>query len=118
MLIWFQKLHIPTFFILPIFIVSFFTFNTREAFALGPFGGAILSIYPCNNGLKITLSPPTPGLYFYPWGAISYLFGPPSHPGQLLLGMSGPPVVCLTSCEDGECASLGGDVIIYHGSSL
>ena len=113
-----QKVFLQLILIIFIFIVAGTFLVPQEAFALGPFGGAILTIYPCINGLKITLSTPTPGFYFYPWGALSFLFGPPTHPGQWLLGMSGPPMACLTACEDGQCASPGGSVIIFHGSSI
>jgi len=82
--------------------------------ALGiPFGGPIITIIPCNTGALITLGGPRPGQYMYMPGTRSFLFGPPIHPGQWLLGLFGPPVPCVV----GLFVVGGGAIITMHGSS-
>ena len=83
-----------------------------------PFGGQIITIFPCANGLRLTLSAPTPGMYMYTPASFSYLNGPPSHTKQWLLGMAGPSYVCLVPCHVGLCPAGAGPAIIFHGSSL
>jgi len=104
--------------VVAIILVAFFI-PASGALAIGPFGGDIIVLFPCVNGLKITLGPPTPGFYMYvPGTSFSYLYGPPSHPGQWLLGLSGPPLVCLVPCSSGLCPAGIGDMILFHGSSV
>jgi hypothetical protein len=91
--------------------LSFFPLKTN---AVGPFGGSILEIEGCNTGLKILLGPPTAGYFMFLPSTIFFPLGPPSHTGQWLLGMSGPP----TPCFDGPVVIGYGDAIIFHGSSL
>ncbi len=80
-----------------------------------PFGGPIIMMLPCLNAATyILLGPPSPGPYVYQVGlSRSYLSGPPSHPGQFLLGMAAPGGVCTQGFN-----VLYGSVIIYLGSSL
>lgn len=83
-----------------------------------PFGGAITFLFPsCIEGIWLKLGPPTPGDYMYGAGSYSYLFGPPSHLGQWLLGLSGGFLTCSIPCHSGICVIGGGRLIIYHGSS-
>ncbi len=96
--------------------VWFFFFKDAEAQVGFPFGGRILTVTPCANGLLIVLSAPTPMTLMYPIGrAVSYSYGPPRNPGQWLLGSARPGGVC----------NLGlflniptAGTILYHGSSL
>ena len=80
-----------------------------------PFGGSIISILPCINGaMYLVLGPPSPGPYIYQAGVSrSYRNGPPTHPGQWLLGMAAPGGVCTHGVD-----LLYGSIIIFHGSSL
>ncbi len=84
-----------------------------------PFGGQVLELLPCYNlsGYYILLGPPTPGIYIYQFGGtFSYLFGPPAHIGQWLLGMAGPASTCDIAPGDKFIGKTGGR-IIFHGSS-
>lgn len=69
-----------------------------SASALGfSFGGRITAITPCANGaIWITIVPAGPFQPFYIWtpGTITYSAGPPSHPGQEVLGVADIPYVC------------------------
>lgn len=99
-------------------ILFIFLFPTAS-YAIGPFGGMIGFIFPfCVEGWLLTLGPPTPGTYMYTWGTRSYLNGPPTHPGQWLLGMAGPPITCHVPCKAGLCPVGVGSAIIFHGSSF
>ena len=68
----------------------------------------------CNTGILVFLSPPTPGFFMWVPGTVSYLDGPPLHPGQWLLGVAGPPMVCMV----GLFPVGAGLMILFHGSSL
>ncbi len=60
-----------------------------------PFGGRIIKIdHICSGGIAFTLSPPRPGLYFYPYSAVTYPYGPPNRPGKWALGLANPGGVC------------------------
>jgi len=61
-----------------------------------PFGGAIIIILPCADGNKwMTITGPTAGIYIWTLGTKTYLNGPPSHPGQWLLGTAGGNKICI-----------------------
>lgn len=72
--------------------------NKNEALALGvggPFGGQIKKVdHICIGGIAFTLGPPSPGLYFYPYSALTYLYGPPKNVGQWTIGLSSSGGVC------------------------
>lgn len=59
-----------------------------------PFGGPITEMQFCEtpaSAMLVTLGPPTPGKYLYiPGYSRSYMCGPPSIPGQYLLGSADP----------------------------
>jgi len=79
-----------------------------------PFGGPILTIDFCLEGkIWVMLGPPTPMAFIWAPGTISYMYGPPAIPGQYLLGIAGPPDVCVIS----KTLSKPGLRIIFHGSS-
>ena len=62
----------------------------------GPFGGQVLKIDRfCAGGFTFILGPPSPGLYFYPYFAVTYLYGPPNRPGKWALGLASAGVVCV-----------------------
>jgi hypothetical protein len=95
-------------------IVFVFSFFSPAVFAIGPFGGQIIVIIPCDKGKWIILGPPVAGTYMFGPGSHAYLFGPPSHPGQWLLGLDGPILVCTIDGDPyGE-----GNLIIMEGSSM
>jgi hypothetical protein len=81
-----------------------------------PFGGPIITLAGCSDGvIWVTLGPPTPGNYMYHGqGTFSYSYGPPTHPGQWLLGHFGLP----SPCQFGTFTVAVGPSIIYHGSSI
>lgn len=65
-----------------------------------PFGGSIGLIKPCyNDAIYASLGPPTPGPYIWTPATKTYQFGPPTHAGQWLLGLTGAPYFCLVSIE-------------------
>lgn len=73
--------------------------NTAYAAGPPPFGGQITYMQICCNGILLTLTPPTPGLYMVYWAFLAsplfYMFHT-LHPGVWLLGLYVPPGVCLT----------------------
>lgn len=85
-------------------------------------GGPIVSMTPCLypfGGWKITLGPPSFGSYIYQLGlSKSFLFGPPWHIGQYVLGTALGGVSCATYYDDGWGGWVSGGLILYHGSSL
>ncbi|MCE9541763.1 hypothetical protein K8R03_04390 [Candidatus Kaiserbacteria bacterium] len=67
------------------------------AFAF-PFGGQIGQVINCSNGvIWARIGPPVPGDYIWSYGTRTYRFGPPSHSGQWLLGLTAAPYFCLVS---------------------
>ena len=89
-----------------------------------PFGGRVATYLPvcvAPPGVAIRTVPrPIPIMYM--GGSFSFLMGPPTHPGQSLLGMLFTfPVPCLVPCPFGLCFNPGQPwsmPIFYHGSSL
>jgi len=89
-------------------ILILLLFFPLASFAFIPFGGPILNIVPCCNGLMLTINkyyrywpglPPTliePGTYLFQWGLSNLIVGF-LMPGQQSLGMSIPGGVCLTT---------------------
>lgn len=47
-----------------------------------------------------------------------FQWGPPTHPGQWLLGMATAPVACMVPCGPSLCPIGFGFTILFHGSSL
>ncbi len=92
-------------FVLCVFVVGLmFLPYTAEAIRPFDFGGYATKITPCVNGLWVFVSPPYGGFYFYvPGFSALKLFGPPTHPGQRVLGKSLGVQVCLQPCPIGTC---------------
>lgn len=78
-----------------------------------PFGGPIIVPTICDEGMHITIGPPTPMPLMWVPGTVSFAFGPPSHTGQFLLGMTGGFMIC----TDFGVPINGGLLILFHGSS-
>lgn len=98
--------------------VDFGAFSSVGSLSSGgtPFGGMIQFIISCDHGRSrwIILGPPNGGRFIYKFGqSKSYEYGPPSHPGQWLLGMAGSR----TKCRLGPNTDLYGRFIQFHGSS-
>ncbi len=81
-----------------------------------PFGGSISFVKPCyNETIYSTVGPPRGGqMIWYP-GTKTYQYGPPSHAGQWLLGIAGPPYYCLAYIQ--PITIWPGERIIMMGSS-
>jgi hypothetical protein len=64
-----------------------------------PFGGPATSVIPCFNGVIHTFvgAPRGGSLLWAPGVTRTFRFGPPSRPGQYLLGLTGAPYFCLVS---------------------
>jgi hypothetical protein len=63
-----------------------------------PFGGQVGSTIFCANGVILDeVGPPIGGLFLWTPATATYAFGPPTHPGQWVLGLSGIPYYCLVS---------------------
>lgn len=76
------------------FVVAFFPLSAL-AF---PFGGRITQVIFCyNSAIFAALSGPVGGAYIWVPSTKTYTFGPPSHAGQWLLGLTTIPYVCLVS---------------------
>jgi len=102
--------------------------NTGDSIFL-PFGGRVTTyfpgcLFPPGVALYTTGVVPKP-LMYVPGTSFSYLNGPPTHPGQALLGMATVPVPCIIICyrrgTPFPCPYLPQPfsfLIWYHGSSL
>ena len=66
-----------------------------------PFGGSISTIMPCQtDGARYAfVGPPIGGPFVWTPSTLTYDFGPPSHSGQWLLGLSGVDFYCVISIE-------------------
>jgi hypothetical protein len=63
-----------------------------------PFGGAAGIVIPCyNNAIYASVGAPVGGQYIWTPATATYRFGPPTHAGQWLLGLSGAPYYCIVS---------------------
>jgi hypothetical protein len=82
-----------------LFAVVFTVIALAPSFALAfPFGGQIGIVKPCyNNAIYVALGPPRGGPYIWTPSTRTYLFGPPSHVGQWLLGLASAPYYCVVS---------------------
>ena len=61
-----------------------------------PFGGMAGLVHFCfNQAIYTVLGPPIGGPYIWTPATKTYQFGPPTHAGQWLLGLSGVPYYCL-----------------------
>ncbi len=70
--------------------LSLFPISTAHAIPVSPilnFGGRVLTVVPCLNGIWATVFGPSGGSYFYIPGISGLrLYGPPTEIGQLVLG--------------------------------
>ena len=63
-----------------------------------PFGGQVALAIPCFNGaLYAFVGPPRGGAFLWTPATETYRFGPPTHSGQWVLGLSGIPYFCVVS---------------------
>ena len=75
-----------------------------------PFGGQASTVIFCyNQAIYVVLGPPIGGPYVWTPATKTYQFGPPTHSGQWLLGLAGPPYYCLVSIEP---------VIVFPGIAI
>lgn len=81
-----------------------------------PFGGSIGQVIFCYNGAIFALiGPPIGGAYLWVPSTKTYAFGPPSHPGQWILGLTSLPYFCLVSIS--PVITVPGIAILMMGSS-
>lgn len=66
-----------------------------------PFGGRIISITPCFNGLKIKVGPPVSGDFVYMPGKSTLYAFYSLKPGSWVLGVASGKMVCPTGLADG-----------------
>lgn len=84
-----------------------------EAF---PFGGQASIVRPCyNQVIYAALGPPRGGPYIWSASTRTYLFGPPRHAGQWLLGLASAPYFCIVVLR--PLTVWPGSHIIMMGSS-
>ena len=61
-----------------------------------PFGGQTSIIIPCfNAAIYAVLGGPRGGAYIWTPSTRTYQYGPPTHSGQWLLGLTSVPYICL-----------------------
>lgn len=78
--------------------------------AAAPFGGMATQVVPCyNEAIYANLSGPRGGPHIWTPSTRTYPFGPPTHAGQWLLGLSGAPYYCIVSILP---------VIVWEGTSI
>ncbi|MCL5257906.1 MAG: hypothetical protein M1505_01605 [Patescibacteria group bacterium] len=95
----------------------FFLLTANLSFAFLTFGGRIISIAPCLNGLDLTLTLPRPGNYLFPWGARLYEWYA-IRPGVWLLGQALPGGACLIPAPWGVMPIPTAYTILFTGTSL
>lgn len=90
-------------------LVLVFSVAPTSAYA-APFGGQASQVVPCyNEAIYAQLGPPRGGPYIWTPSTKTYPFGPPTHSGQWLLGLSGAPYYCIVSIMP---------VIVWEGTSI
>lgn len=82
-----------------------------------PFGGQASLVLLCryNQTIYAALGPPRGGEFIWTTATKTYLFGPPTHAGQWLLGLAGAPYYCIYSIR--PLIIWTGDAITMMGSS-
>jgi hypothetical protein len=69
----------------------------RFAYAF-PFGGQAYIVAPCFNvAIYANLGPPRGGPFVWTPTTVTYENGPPTHPGQWILGLAGVPYFCIVN---------------------
>jgi hypothetical protein len=112
-----------TIFLLPLLIISlgFWTFSAHAQVSTGivdPFGGRILAVIECDEGLLLTIGPPTPAEVMFVYGASTpYAWYQFWHPGPWSLGYANNLIQI--PCTIGGEVYLGNyPMIIKIGTSL
>lgn len=77
-----------------------FLFWPKPAGAFLGFGGRILNITPCANGLLLIIGPPRPGLFMWMPGTLTFAWYQ-LRPGPWALGSFVPGGACV--CPNGCC---------------
>lgn len=81
-----------------------------------PFGGQAKQVIPCyNQAILAVLGPPIGGNYLWAPSTRTYLFGPPRHSGQWILGLSSAPWYCIITYQ--PLTTVPGVKIMMMGSS-
>ncbi|MBI4068441.1 hypothetical protein HY413_03485 [Candidatus Kaiserbacteria bacterium] len=81
-----------------------------------PFGGQASIVRPCyNEVIYASLGPPRGGPYIWAPSTKTYLFGPPRHAGQWLLGLASINYYCIVSRR--PLITWPGSLITMMGSS-
>jgi len=72
-----------------------------------PFGGRIITVTPCFNGLKIKVGPPVSGDFVYMPGKSTLYSFYSLKPGSWVLGVASGKMVCPTGLADGIIDIIG-----------
>ena len=81
-----------------------------------PFGGQASIVRPCyNEVIYAAIGPPVAGPYIWAPSTRTYLFGPPRHAGQWLLGLASINYYCIVSRR--PLITWPGSLITMMGSS-
>ena len=91
-------------------------FSMPTAALAFPFGGQASIVRPCfNEVIYAALGPPIGGPYIWAPSTKTYLFGPPRHAGQWLLGLASINYYCIVSRR--PLITWPGSLITMLGSS-
>jgi hypothetical protein len=92
--LWYHKIMKKNLFIfLALLILTLFPLY--YAYAVIPLGSKVLAMTICINGYLLVLSPPTPGLYLFPFTPPPLLLGLPPVIASWVLGLAFPGGVCI-----------------------
>lgn len=104
--------------------VTIMTFNpSLTASILLPYGGRTTAVFPCINGVLITVAGARPGIFLDTPATYRYAnFVPALRPGQAQLGKAGPPAPCLIMVPTffGPVVTVAGYGLlkVFEGTSL
>ena len=90
-----MKLFIASLIGVGLILGVFFHTKPGEAQAILPVGGPIIKVFPCCNGLMLTIGAPRPGLYLYTWGTPLYPYYNITIPGLYVLGRAISGGICM-----------------------
>ena len=98
------------------FLCIVLVFLAPDVAAAFPFGGQASIVRPCYNQVIYTsLGPPNGGPYIWAPSTKTYLFGPPQHAGQWMLGLASITYYCIISRR--PLITWPGSLITMMGSS-